>query len=174
MGIVIEVKKTTVVKPAAATPRHVLWNSNVDQLVPRFLHVSTVYFYRQSSLSTPTMAAHGDYFFDSAVLKDALSKVLVPFYPVAGRLVASSGDNGRIDIDCNGEGVLFVEARSNSVVDDFGDFKPSPKLRSLVPSVDYSSGISSYPLLLLQVPFIYIYTLYIFVCLYTLYDLCVY
>ncbi|XP_062078690.1 shikimate O-hydroxycinnamoyltransferase-like [Humulus lupulus] len=152
MGIFIDVKKTTVVKPAAATPRHVLWNSNVDQLVPRFLHVSTVYFYRPIISSTPTVADHGD-FFDSFILKEALSKVLVPFYPVAGRLLASSSENGRIDIDCNGEGVLFVEAQTNSVVHDCGDFKPSPKLRSLVPTVDYSAGISSYPLLLIQVTY---------------------
>ncbi|KAM6552708.1 hypothetical protein CsatB_013470 [Cannabis sativa] len=134
------------VKPAAATPRHVLWNSNVDQLVPRFLHVSTVYFYKPKQ-------THHHNFFDSNILKEALSKVLVPFYPVAGRLLASSTESGRVDIDCNGEGVLFVEAETNSLVDDFGDFKPSPKLKSLVPSVEYSKGISSYPLLLVQVTY---------------------
>ncbi|KAF4391198.1 hypothetical protein G4B88_016508 [Cannabis sativa] len=125
MELTIEVKKTTMVKPAAATPRHVLWNSNVDQLVPRFLHVSTVYFYKPKQ-------THHHNFFDSNILKEALSKVLVPFYPVAGRLVASSTESGRVDIDCNGEGVLFVEAETNSLVDDFGDFKPSPKLKSLL------------------------------------------
>ncbi|XP_030511175.2 shikimate O-hydroxycinnamoyltransferase [Cannabis sativa] len=146
MELTIEVKKTTMVKPAAATPRHVLWNSNVDQLVPRFLHVSTVYFYKPKQ-------THHHNFFDSNILKEALSKVLVPFYPVAGRLVASSTESGRVDIDCNGEGVLFVEAETNSLVDDFGDFKPSPKLKSLVPSVEYSKGISSYPLLLVQITY---------------------
>lgn len=139
---IINVKETTMVKPAEETPRHVLWNSNLDQLVPRYMHIPTVYFYR------PKAGGH-DNFFDPTILKEALSKVLVPFYPMAGRL--SSLDNGRIEINCNAEGVLFIEAETNSVLDDFGDFSPTPELRILIPKVDYSGGISSYPLLFLQV-----------------------
>ncbi|KAF4352981.1 hypothetical protein F8388_008402 [Cannabis sativa] len=134
------------VKPSAETPHHVLRNSILDQMVPRHIHVPTIYVFKPPIMSTLSL---DDQFFDSNILKDALSKVLVPFYPVAGRLITSK--NGRIDIDCNGEGVLFIEAETSFVLDDFGDFVPSPKLRSLlVPSVDYSNGLSSYPLLLVQ------------------------
>ncbi|KAJ6326165.1 hypothetical protein OIU78_013294 [Salix suchowensis] len=126
------------VRPAEETPQGGLWNSNVDLVVPRF-HTPSVYFYR------PTGASN---FFDAKVLKEALSKALVPFYPMAGRL--RRDEDGRIEIDCNGEGVLFVEAETASVVADFGDFSPTLELKQLIPAVDYSGGISTYPLLVLQ------------------------
>ncbi|KAI3455220.1 hypothetical protein Pfo_011883 [Paulownia fortunei] len=68
---------------------------------------------------------------------------------MAGRL--KRDEDGRIAIDCNAEGVLFVEAESDGVVDDFGEFAPTLELRGLIPAVDYSQGISTYPLLVLQV-----------------------
>ncbi|KAI3965618.1 hypothetical protein MKX01_010575 [Papaver californicum] len=135
----IKVKESTMVRPAKETPRLNLWNANIDLLVLR-LHTPSVYFYRPNGASN---------FFDSTVLKEALSKVLVPFYPVAGRL--RRDENGRVEIDCNREGVLFVEAETTSVIDDFGDFAPTLELRQLIPTVNYSGHISSYPLLVLQV-----------------------
>ncbi|CAK9167701.1 unnamed protein product, partial [Ilex paraguariensis] len=134
----INVKDSTMVRPAQATPLRSLWNSNVDLVVPNF-HTPSVYFYRPAGSLN---------FFDAGVMKDALSRALVPFYPMAGRL--KRDDDGRIEIDCNGEGVLFVEAESDGVVDDFGDFAPTLELRKLIPAVDYSQGISSYSLLVLQ------------------------
>ncbi|CAN1190770.1 Shikimate O-hydroxycinnamoyltransferase [Linum perenne] len=137
----ISVKESTMVQPAAETPKVGLWNSNVDLVVPRF-HTPSVYFYR------PTGAAD---FFDPAALKHGLSKALVPFYPMAGRL--RRDEDGRIEINCNAEGVLFVVAETTSLIDDFGDFAPTLELRQLIPAVDYSGGISTYPLLVLQVTF---------------------
>lgn len=151
------------VRPAAETPRVALWNANVDLVVPRF-HTPSVYFYR------PTGAAN---FFDAGVLKDALSKALVPFYPMAGRL--KRDDDGRIEIDCNAEGVLLVEAETTSLIDDFGDFAPTLELKQLIPTIDYSGGISTYPLLVLQVC-LYIYLFYckkINIYLSFLFNLCI-
>nr|QIC52996.1 hydroxycinnamoyl CoA shikimate/quinate hydroxycinnamoyl transferase [Solanum nigrum] len=135
----IEVRKSTMVQPATETPQLRLWNSNVDLVVPNF-HTPSVYFYR------PTGSPN---FFDGKVLKEALSRALVPFYPMAGRLCRD--EDGRIEIDCKGQGVLFVEAESDGVVDDFGDFAPTLELRQLIPAVDYSQGIESYALLVLQI-----------------------
>jgi len=137
--MIINVKESTMVQPAEETPQRGLWNSNVDLVVPRF-HTPSVYFYR------PTGAPN---FFDAKVLKGALSKALVPFYPMAGRL--RRDEDGRIEINCNAEGVLFVEAETTSVIDDFADFAPTLELKQLIPTVDYSGGISTYPLLVLQV-----------------------
>lgn len=138
--MIINIKESTMVRPSAETPRRALWNSNVDLVVPRF-HTPSVYFY------IPTAGESN--FFDARVLKEGLSKALVPFYPMAGRL--RRDEDGRIEIDCNAEGVLFVEAETTSVVADFGDFAPTLELRQLIPTVDYSKGIESYPLLVLQV-----------------------
>ncbi|KAM1038563.1 hypothetical protein FF1_033229 [Malus domestica] len=88
-------------------------------------------------------------FFDPAVLKHALSKALVLFYPLVGRL---KQNGGRLEIDCNAEGVLFVVAETTSVdLDYLGDFAPTDEFNNLIPSVDSSVGLSSYPLLVLQV-----------------------
>ncbi|KAL3848836.1 hypothetical protein ACJIZ3_010718 [Penstemon smallii] len=138
----IYVKESTMVRPVEATPDESLWISSVD-VVRHSYHTPTVYFYRR-----PTGVAN---FFDTTVLKAALGRALVPFYPAAGRLNTNEMD-GRIEINCNGEGVLFVEAESDGTLDDLGDFTPKPDLKiTLIPTVDYSQGISTYPLVLLQV-----------------------
>ncbi|KAK4590080.1 hypothetical protein RGQ29_020588 [Quercus rubra] len=149
--LVVEVKESTMVRPAGETPVVSLWNSNVDLVVPRF-HTPSVYFYRPSSCDDDNDNKKEKLtLLDSQVLKEALSKALVLFYPMAGRL--KRDEDGRIEIDCNGQGVLFVEAHTNSLIDDFGDFSPTLELRQLIPSVDYSKGIETYPLLVLQVTY---------------------
>nr|GEV52338.1 shikimate O-hydroxycinnamoyltransferase [Tanacetum cinerariifolium] len=128
----ILVKESTMVIPAEEKPRKNIWNSNLD-LIVRNVHTPSVYFYRSNG---------ADNFFDAKVLKDALSRVLVSFYPLGGRL--KEDDSGRIEIDCQGQGALFVEAESDGVVDDFDDFAPTMELRKLIPAVNYSLGIESY------------------------------
>ncbi|XVF48386.1 hypothetical protein PTKIN_Ptkin03bG0186300 [Pterospermum kingtungense] len=136
----ITTKKSTMVYPAEETPKHRLWSSNLELLMTLH-HVPTVYFFRPNGSSN---------FFDDIVLMEALSKVLVPFYPMAGRL--GRDEKGRVEIICNGEGALFIEAETDSVIDDLvGDAIHSSELWRLVPKVDYSSDISSYPLILAQV-----------------------
>lgn len=135
----LTVKESVMVKPSKQTPNQRLWNSNLDLIVGR-IHLLTIYFYRPNGSSD---------FFDSVVLKQALSDVLCSFFPMAGRL-GTDGD-GRVEINCNGEGVLFVEAEADCKIDDFGEITPSPELRRLAPTVDYSGDISSYPLVITQV-----------------------
>ncbi|KAI5337645.1 hypothetical protein L3X38_016916 [Prunus dulcis] len=141
--VTVSVRESTMVRPAEeSTPWGSLWLSNSDLAFTPF-HTSSVYFYRPSGELN---------FFDRRVLKQALSKVLVPFYPMAGRFKLND-QNGRGEIDCNAEGVLFVVAESNFVVDAFGDFAPTSDFLKLIPAVDYSVGISSCPLLVLQVTY---------------------
>lgn len=136
----INVKESSMVRPAQPTPNQRVWNSNLDLVIPRF-HTPSVYFYRR-----PESAAS---FFDAEVLKEALGRALVPFYPMAGRL--GRDEDGRIEINCNGAGVLFVVAETSSTINDFGDFAPTMELKQLIPRVDYTDDISAYPLLVLQV-----------------------
>nr|GEX04972.1 chloramphenicol acetyltransferase-like domain-containing protein [Tanacetum cinerariifolium] len=105
----VVVKESTMVRPAEETPNTNLWNSNLDLMVKNF-HTQMLFFYRSNGAASN--------FFDVKVMKEALSKVLVPFYPVAGRL--KEDQDGRIEIDCQGQGVLFVEAESDGLLDDFG------------------------------------------------------
>ena len=47
-------------------------------------------------------------FFDRKVLKEVLSKALLPFYPMGGRLCKD--EDGHIEIDGKGQGVLFCRS----------------------------------------------------------------
>ncbi|CAI0394609.1 unnamed protein product [Linum tenue] len=141
----VTVKETTMVRPAESRPRHSLWLSNLDLLQLRS-HVTRAICASSSSSES---------FFDVGVLKEALRKALVPFYPVAGRFRRDGGD-GRLEVDCNGEGVLFQEAETEASLAELGDFSLMADIGrelsvELVPRVDYSGGVSSYPLVILQV-----------------------
>ncbi|KAF8028177.1 hypothetical protein BT93_E0936 [Corymbia citriodora subsp. variegata] len=60
------------------------------------------------------------------VIKNALAKVLVDYYPLAGRLVISP--TGRLMVDCNREGAVFVVAEANCMLSELGDMtKPNPE-----------------------------------------------
>lgn len=89
-----QVIESSFVAPREATLTKGLWLSPIDHAATRG-HATLVRFYRS-----------GAAFLDVARLKEALAKALVAFYPVAGRL-GVDGD-GRLEISCNGEGVLFV------------------------------------------------------------------
>ncbi|XP_057767568.1 rosmarinate synthase-like [Salvia miltiorrhiza] len=135
----MSVKESTMVRPMTETPSGSLWLSTLDLLMPAAFHSRSVHLYRSNGAAN---------FFDVTLLKAALGRVLVDFYPYAGRL--EKADNGRIQINCNAEGVLFVEAECDDAVDDLGGFGRRALDLSLAPKVDYSLGISTFPLLLLQ------------------------
>ncbi|RZC84972.1 hypothetical protein C5167_047756 [Papaver somniferum] len=140
------VRELIVVKPAEETPKLSLWMSNVDRLFRK--HVQAVYFYRRPTLTVGSSSCSKD-FFNSTVLKDGLSKALVTYYPIAGRLKRS--ESGRVEIDCTGEGVILIEAETDSCIEDLGDFTPNEQLMPLSPNLDNDDDISSYPPLLVQV-----------------------
>ncbi|MQL81677.1 hypothetical protein Taro_014146 [Colocasia esculenta] len=120
----VKVVDSCMVVPEVETPKHRLWLSNIDlQAVRRYTANFTVYKFNGESGS-----------FCREKLKASLSKALVPFYPLAGRLVR--GNDGRLEVNCNAEGVLFLVAETDSTVDEFGDFMPSPEIQKmLVPAV---------------------------------------
>jgi shikimate O-hydroxycinnamoyltransferase len=127
----VEVVEETLVAPSEPTPRRTLWLSNLDLAVPK-THTPLVYYY-----PAPLSGGDGDGdgekepFFAPERLREALAKALVPFYPLAGRMAAGPG--GRLEIECTGEGALFVVARADFTGDEmFRDFQPSPEARRLL------------------------------------------
>ncbi|KAK3160091.1 hypothetical protein QOZ80_1BG0055070 [Eleusine coracana subsp. coracana] len=85
-----------VVRPSQPTPRHTLYLSNLDD--QRFLRFSIKYLY----VFTADAAVAAD------ALRAALARVLVDYYPLAGRLRPSDDDDGKLVVDCNAEGALFA------------------------------------------------------------------
>ena len=118
----VEVLATEVVVPAEKTPSGAVWLSNLD-IAARRGYTPTVYFYR------PNGDPAG--FFTASAVKDSLSRALVRFYPLAGRLGLDGA--GRAQIDCTGEGAVFVTARSDHhVLDDLmNEFVPCDEMRDL-------------------------------------------
>lgn len=141
------VKETTIVCPNEETPNGSLWLSSLD-LITRspYTHTHILFVYEPSK----TQNTNPTPFFETNLLKETLSKVLVAYYPMAGRLKTNS-KTGRIEINCNAQGASFIEVETTHVLEDFGDFKPSPDLRKVVfPSYGYAGGLSSFPLLMVQ------------------------
>ncbi|GMP35966.1 hypothetical protein CsSME_00008222 [Camellia sinensis var. sinensis] len=136
----VTLKASYMVKPTKETPTGLMYLSEFDQFLA-ITHAPTVYFYQPSGELTLNSVIH--------TLKDSLSKALVIFYPLAGRLQWIA--RGRLQINCNSMGARFLEAESEAKIDDFGDFCPSSKTRALIPSADYDRPIHELPLLLVQV-----------------------
>ncbi|KAH7688288.1 shikimate O-hydroxycinnamoyltransferase protein [Dioscorea alata] len=147
MGMLkVKVVSSSLVKPEAETgnQKNSIWLPTLDLFQLR-KHLPTIYFYQPN----------GDQgFFSPETLRRALGKALVPFYPLAGRL-CYSGEGGRLELKCSGDGVLFVQAESGLAMDELGGFGPSPEKRKLlIPTVGSAAGdgdVTDIPLVLLQV-----------------------
>ncbi|XP_074282659.1 anthranilate N-benzoyltransferase protein 1-like [Silene latifolia] len=140
----INIKQSIMVKPSKETPLKILNLSKLDMIVraPK-THTNIFYIYERPSQSTPN--------FDVEILKNALSEILVPFYPLAGRLTMNLNKD-RYVIDCNSKGALFVEAETKYRLDEFNNFEPSAKMTELmIPKCDYNRELSAIPLLMVQV-----------------------
>ncbi|KAK7315421.1 hypothetical protein VNO77_33968 [Canavalia gladiata] len=86
--------------PSEATPKRRLSMSESDDIV-RWTHAPTIYIYKGN---------HNDKYFIIKSLSDSLSKILVHYYPLAGRLSWIEG--GRLELECNAKGALLLEAES--------------------------------------------------------------
>ncbi|CAN1809397.1 Shikimate O-hydroxycinnamoyltransferase [Linum perenne] len=108
----VDVIESSIVCPLEGTKSsHRLWLSNLD-LVHDRIHLPLLYLYK---------AVENNGFFEAGVLKEALRRVLALFYPVAGRLVRD--EIGRLEVECNGEGVLFIEAETDFRLSQVTRFK---------------------------------------------------
>uniref|UniRef100_A0A7N0ZTL2 Benzyl alcohol O-benzoyltransferase n=1 Tax=Kalanchoe fedtschenkoi TaxID=63787 RepID=A0A7N0ZTL2_KALFE len=132
------------IAPAAPTPRELKYLSDIDDQEGLRFHIPVIQFYRQSHLGRGRDPVR--------VIREAIAKALVHYYPFAGRL-REVGSGGKLAVDCTGEGVMFIEADANVSVDEFGDVlqPPFPGLDELLFDVPGSGGVVGCPLILIQV-----------------------
>ncbi|CAI9113158.1 OLC1v1013707C1 [Oldenlandia corymbosa var. corymbosa] len=130
----------TLIPPAEDTPKEQYFLSNLDQNIA--VIVRTIYCFKSNDLGNERAVE---------VIKDALSKVLVHYYPLAGRLTISN--EGKLAVNCAGEGAVFVEAEADCNIEDIGDnTKPDPvTLGKLVYDVPGAKNILEIPPLAAQV-----------------------
>ncbi|KAF8408454.1 hypothetical protein HHK36_007607 [Tetracentron sinense] len=130
----------TLVPPAEETQKGLYFLSNLDQNIA--VIVRTIYCFKSDDKGNATAGE---------VIKDALAKVLIHYYPLAGRLTISS--EGKLIVDCTGEGAVFVEAEANCTIEEIGDIaKPDPvTLGKLVYDIPGAKNILEMPPLVAQV-----------------------
>ncbi|XP_072965247.1 omega-hydroxypalmitate O-feruloyl transferase-like isoform X2 [Typha angustifolia] len=133
--------KPSLVPPANETDKGLYYLSNLDQNIA--VIVQTIYCFKAGDHRGNERV--GD------VMRESLSKVLVDYYPLAGRLTVS--DQGKLVVDCTGEGAVFVEAEADCDLEDIGDIaRPDPcMLGKLVYSVPGAKSILEIPPLAAQV-----------------------
>lgn len=134
------------VRPALPAPNtdRFLYLSNLDDKAQVRTHIPVIQFYRYN----PSKKTEDPV----KTIREALRKTLVHYYPLAGRL--RDADNGKLQVECSGEGVLFVEADAHHVsLKDFGDIicPPIPSLDDLLYQPSGSETITDTPLLIIQV-----------------------
>ena len=134
----VKLNKPTLIVPANPTKNHIYFLSNLDQRVAYV--VQTVYCYK-ASLGKKNEDPAG-------VIKEALQKVLVTYYPLAGRLGLSP--EGKLNVNCNAEGAVFVEAEADFPIEDIGDLN-KPDSVNLVYSIPGAKNILDIPPLVAQV-----------------------
>ncbi|KAJ1392974.1 Transferase [Sesbania bispinosa] len=136
-------REPVLVSPAKPTHREVKLLSDIDDQESLRFQIPVIQFYRYD----PSMAGKDPV----EVIRKALAKTLVFYYPFAGRLREGAGR--KLMVDCTGEGVLFIEADADVTLNQFGDAlqPPFPCWEELLYNVPGSEGILNTPLLVIQV-----------------------
>ncbi|OMO87278.1 Transferase [Corchorus capsularis] len=136
-------KPAELVRPAKPTPRECKLLSDIDDQESFRFQAPLIQFYRYN----PSMQGKDP----ARIIREALAQALVYYYPFAGRL--REGPNGKLMVDCTGEGTLFVEADADVSLEDFGDplQPPFPCFDELLYETPNSQGMLNSPLLIIQV-----------------------
>ncbi|KAK9160041.1 hypothetical protein Syun_006382 [Stephania yunnanensis] len=133
------------VRPSKPTPPGTLNLSVIDRVIQLQFYITALFVFRDGNENSAN------------IIKEALSKALVPYYPLAGRLQDTEDDdddNGEgLHISCTGEGVWFVEASANYSLADLNylDEAPQGTQEKLIPDPFPAESMNLKPIMLIQV-----------------------
>ncbi|XP_047959676.1 benzyl alcohol O-benzoyltransferase-like [Salvia hispanica] len=131
--------------PAVSTPNEFKSLSDIDD--QRFLrrYVGAINFYKKN----PSMEGKDPV----KIIREAIAKALVFYYPLAGRLREHTGR--KLVVECTGQGVVFAEADADATLQHFGEnalYPPFPNLDGISLHMPNDLGIFlDIPLMFIQV-----------------------
>ncbi|KAH6787541.1 HXXXD-type acyl-transferase family protein [Perilla frutescens var. hirtella] len=99
------------VAPSGPTPSGLLELSVVDRLPVLRCNARTLHVFKHGPGPETTAAL---------LIREALAKALIPYYPLAGRLHVSSDEE--LQIACTGDGIWVVDASADCTLDDLHYF----------------------------------------------------
>ncbi|KAL8209365.1 hypothetical protein R6Q57_006097 [Mikania cordata] len=147
LHIPISIEKLFAVKPEGpiqARDGDTLFLSNLDDIIGARVFTPTIYFYLVSKSTIDDVVG---------ILKNALAKVLVPYYPFSGRLRETKNRKLEVFFGPN-QGALIVQAYTELSLDHLGDLNvPNPAWSNLVYKFPEESDykVIDMPLLIAQV-----------------------
>ncbi|XP_073011604.1 benzyl alcohol O-benzoyltransferase-like [Typha latifolia] len=145
MRFAVRRSEPMLVAPANPTPNEFKPLSDIDDQESLRFYRSGMYFFR----SSPSKVGQDP----ARIIKEALAKALVYYYPLAGRLHEWPGR--KLVVECNGEGAVFIEADADVSLDDFDGAlsPPIPCSEKLLcePESSASGVVVNRPLLYIQI-----------------------
>nr|CAD1838261.1 unnamed protein product [Ananas comosus var. bracteatus] len=148
LEFVVKVGEQQLIQPETPTPYETKYLSNIDDQAGLRNHIPFVHFYRGRARDRCDPAP---------IICRALSRTLVHYYPLAGRI--RNTEKGKLVVECTGEGVVFREADADVTIEQLqrqlgglGLVPPFPRWdRLLVDDIWGCFLITDSPLLRMQV-----------------------
>lgn len=137
----MHVKEATLITPSEPTPNHILQLSALDfQLFVRFTFQYLLVYKPYRGLDRAATTDN---------LKSALSRALVPYYPLAGRL-RTRADGPGLEVVCRAQGAVFIDVDSSSTVSEFEGAPTRREQWRRFLSVDVADVLKGTPPLVVQ------------------------
>lgn len=135
----VNVIASIMVPPSRPSPKTILYLSNLDdQLLLRITFASLlVYTNVSQKVQNPVK-----------VIRNALSEALTYYYPLAGR-IKKTPDGRKLQVECTGEGALFVEAATDMTLSELGILEGLK--HSFAPLLHQFAEVEEVPALIFQV-----------------------
>ncbi|KAI7979832.1 Methanol O-anthraniloyltransferase [Camellia lanceoleosa] len=105
--------KPELLTPAKPMPPELKQLSDIDDQQGHRCHIRIIMFYKTRIKETEHH--HHHHVDPVSVIREAMAKALVVYYPLARRLIEKP--NKELTMDCTGQGILLVEADANVSLD---------------------------------------------------------
>lgn len=143
--LTVNVIGSVMVPPSRPSPRTIHYLSNLDDHLIVRRRFDTLLVYNNGSRN---IFASSD---PVKVIRDALSQVLVYYYPLAGRLRRTQ-DGRKLQVECTGEGALFAEAYTHNTLSLLGELEElQPSFEQLLFQIPLTAEVEEVPPLIFQV-----------------------